>query len=396
MTITTTRTTPGRPRAAAHLTEEQLDELAREVDAIRAEVTGRLGAPDARYIRDTIALQRALEATGRALLLAGRRPVAWTAGVGMLSVAKILENMEIGHNVIHGQWDWLADPDIHSTTWEWDNVAPARAWKHTHNDLHHTWTNVVGRDDDVGYNLLRVSEQQPWTPRALANVPLNLLLAPFFEWGIAIYGLEIVDYREGRKPKAAFRRDLAEFARKAARQVAKDYGATPLLAQLLSRSGLAALTGTLAANLVRNLWTHAVIFCGHFPDGIETFPEESVEGESRGQWYVRQLTGSGNIDGGRLLHVLTGHLSFQIEHHLFPDLPSNHYPEVAPRVRALCERYGLPYTSGPLPRQIWQTWRSIGRLSLPDAGARPLRSAAGRRRAARGRRTSVSARQSVS
>jgi linoleoyl-CoA desaturase len=395
MTLTTTITTPGRPQSGAHLTAAQLDELAREVDAIRAEVAGSLGASDARYIRDVIALQRGLEATGRALLLAGRVPAAWIAGVGMLSVAKILENMEIGHNVIHGQWDWLRDPDIHSTTWEWDNVAPARAWKHTHNDLHHTWTNVVGRDDDVGYNLLRVTDQQPWTPRALANVPLNMLLAPFFEWGIAIYGLEIVDYREGRKSKAALRRDLAEFATKAARQGAKDYAATPLLAQLLTRSGLAALTGTLAANVVRNLWTHAVIFCGHFPDGIETFPEASVEGESRGQWCVRQLTGSGNIDGGRLLHVLTGHLSFQIEHHLFPDLPSNHYPAIAPRVRALCAKYGLPYTSGPLARQVWQTWRSIGRLSLPDA-ARRLLPGSGRRRAARARRASVAGRQSGS
>ena len=384
----------GRPRTGAHLTEAQLDELAREVDAIRADVMDHLGAADARYIRSVITAQRLLEASGRAFLLLGRRPVAWVAGTGLLSVAKILENMEIGHNVIHGQWDWMGDPDIHSTTWEWDLVAPARAWKHTHNDLHHTWTNVIGRDDDVGYNLLRVSDQQPWSVQAAFNVPLNMLLAPFFEWGIAIYGLELVDVREGRKPKAAFRRDLKEFAKKAARQLAKDSAATPLLAQLVSRSGLAALAGTATANMIRNLWTHAVIFCGHFPDGIETFPEESVAGETRGQWCLRQLAGSGNIEGGPLLHLMTGNLSYQIEHHLFPDMPSNHYAEVAPRVRELCSRYGLPYTSGPLPRQIWQTWRAIGRLSLPEPGRRNLH--AGRRRAARARRPADDARQLAS
>ena len=278
----------------------------------------------------------------------------------------------------------MRDPDIHSTTWEWDLVAPASAWKHTHNFLHHTWTNVVGRDDDVGYDLLRVTKRQPWSAKAAFNLPLNMILAPLFEWGIAIYGLEVPERVKGRKSPEAFRRDLREFLTKAARQLGKDYAATPLIAQVVSGSGLASLAGTAAANLTRNLWTHAVIFCGHFPDGVETFDEASVEGESRGEWYLRQIAGSANIDGGPLLHLMTGNLSYQIEHHLFPDMPSSRYAEVAPRVRALCEKYGLPYVSGPLPVQVAKTWRSIAKLSLPDGFADGVRKAlAGRRRAPR-------------
>jgi fatty acid desaturase len=153
-----------RPPAAAHLSDEQVAELGRELDAIRDDILAKRGATDAAYIRRVIKIQRGLEISGRAALLMGRNKAAWVTGTSLLSLAKILENMEIGHNILHGQWDWMRDPDIHSTTWEWDFVTPARSWQHTHNDLHHRWTNVVGKDNDVGYNLLRMDEDQPWTP----------------------------------------------------------------------------------------------------------------------------------------------------------------------------------------------------------------------------------------
>ncbi|WP_431308230.1 fatty acid desaturase family protein [Arsenicicoccus piscis] len=316
-----------------------------------------------------IRAQRLLELGGRAtLVLAGKRKAAWVAGVGMLSVAKILENMELGHNIIHGQWDWMRDPDIHSTTWEWDFVAPAAGWKHTHNDLHHTYTNVLGKDSDVGYDLLRVNPDQPWEPQHYFNVPLNMILAPFFEWGIAFYDLEIPKFRTGEVTREEFQEGLKALGRKMVKQAAKDYTATPLLAQAVSGSGKAAFWGTFAANTVRNLWAHSVIFCGHFPDGVDVFTEEMIDGETRGDWYVRQMLGSANISGSALMHLMTGNLSHQIEHHLFPDLPSNHYAEIAVKVRDICARYGLPYVTGPLHKQISQSWRTIAQLSVPGSG----------------------------
>jgi NADPH-dependent stearoyl-CoA 9-desaturase len=357
-----------RPPAAAHLSDEQVAELGRELDAIRDEVIAERGASDAAYIRRVIKVQRGLEIAGRAALLAGRNKTAWVTGTTLLSFAKILENMEIGHNVLHGQWDWMRDPDIHSTTWEWDFVTPARSWQHTHNDLHHRWTNVIGKDKDVGYNLLRMSPDQPWRPFNLGNPLWNAILAPVFEWGIAIYDLELVDYREGTKSKAALVKDLKAMGRKALRQFTKDYAATPVVA-MVTGSGKQALWGTLAANAVRNVWAHAVIFCGHFPDGADTFTEEMVDGETRGDWYVRQMIGSANISGSKFMHLMTGNLSHQIEHHLFPDLPSNRYIEVAPKVRDICRRYGLPYNSGPLFKQVGSSWAKVFKYALPDKAA---------------------------
>ncbi|MEV0252936.1 acyl-CoA desaturase [Streptomyces sp. NPDC050732] len=342
--------------------EEPIEELGAELDRLRAEIIAARGKDDARYIRKVIAVQRGLETGGRLALAVSLFPPAWLAGTAMLTVAKTLENMELGHNVLHGQWDWLGDPAIHSTTWEWDFLTPADAWKHTHNHLHHTYTNVVGRDRDLGYTVLRMSPDQPWRPFHLLQPLYAGLLAPVFEWGIALYDLEADAVRDGRKSPRAFLVDLAELLGKAARQSAKDYVLFPLLA---GPSALPCLLGNLTANSARNIWAHTIIFCGHFPGEVRTFTEEQLEGESRAQWYLRQIQGSANIEGGPLFHILTGNLSHQIEHHVFPDLPSNRYAEVAPRLRELCEKYGLPYVTGPLRKQYTSMWHRILRHALP-------------------------------
>ncbi len=377
--LPTTGGTTSRPAAAAHLSDEQVAELGRELDAIRDEVLAQRGTADAAYIRRMIKIARCFDMGGRLALVLGKHKPMFALGVAGVSLGKILENMEIGHNVLHGQWDWMRDPDIHSTTWEWDFVAPARGWQHTHNDLHHTYTNVMGKDRDVGYNILRISDEQPWQPRDVFNPVVNLFLAPLFEWGIASYDLEWDQVKTGAKTRAQFDEDLEALKAKAVRQVLKDYIATPLVATLTG-SGKWSLLGMIAGNMTRNVWSHAVIFCGHFPEDVEVFGEEVLDGETRGDWYIRQMLGSANLSGSPLFHLLTGNLSHQIEHHLFPDLPSNRYLEVAPKVREICDRYGLHYTTGPLPKQLFQTWKKICQLSLPEDRSRLRELLPGKRR----------------
>ncbi|HET9073511.1 MAG TPA: acyl-CoA desaturase, partial [Solirubrobacteraceae bacterium] len=281
-----------------------------------------------------------------------------------LTVAKILENMEIGHNVMHGQWDWMRDPAIHSTSWEWDNASPAAQWKHSHNELHHTYTNVIGRDNDLGYGIMRVDEDQRWIPFYLAQPLWNLINACLFEYGIAAYDLELgKNLKKRRRQDPEFRARVSHVLAKIRAQVKKDYVVHPLLS---GPSAPTTLVANLTANLLRNLWTHSVIMCGHFPEGVETFSRRSIEGETRGEWYLRQMLGSANISGSDFMHLMTGNLSFQIEHHLFPDLPSNRYKEIAPKIQDIFERYGLTYTTGSLPRQVISAWRKVIRLSLPN------------------------------
>jgi linoleoyl-CoA desaturase len=357
------------PHPLAHLSPEQLDELGREIDALHAEVFADLGEGDARYIRGVIRAHRQLALAGRILLLIGsRRRSTWILGTTALSLAKVLENMEIGHNVMHGQWDWMNDPYINSRSWDWDTASPAEAWRHSHNYEHHTYTNIRGKDRDLGYEIMRVDPHQRWHPVYLAQPLYNLLLMGFFEWGVALHDLNFDAIRAGEKSRGQALAELKAIGVKARRQVVKDYTAFPALSGRGWRETMAA---NFIANIVRNVWAHSIIFCGHFPDQTYTFSEAEAAEETRGGWYARQMLGAANIEGGRLFHLLSGNLSFQVEHHLFPDMPSNRYAEVAPRVRDICRRYGLPYNTGPLRKQLGSVHRTIVRLAFPGGRPRP-------------------------
>ncbi|GAB2694978.1 fatty acid desaturase family protein [Nocardia thraciensis] len=353
------------------LSPREVEEIGRQLDELRARITADLGARDREYIYSIIKAQRGFEVAGRGLMYMGFLPPFWLAGVAALSVSKILDNMEIGHNVLHGQWDWMREPGLNSRVFEWDLVCPADQWKRSHNYLHHTFTNIHGRDRDLGYGLLRITEEQRWNPYYLGNPVYAFALMLSVEWGLLLHDLEVDNIVRGKRGWADVKRLLPGQWRKASRQVLKDYIVFPLLSGPLFATTLA---GNATANVVRNVWAFSVIFCGHFPSGAQTFTEAETANETRGEWYVRQMLGSANISGGRLFHIMSGNLSHQIEHHLFPDLPSNRYAEIAPEVRALCEKYGLPYNTGPLSRQIGTVWAKLFRLALPTVfGGRPPR-----------------------
>ena len=150
-------------------------------------------------------------------------------GTATLSVAKILENMEIGHNVLHGQWDWMNDPVINSSAWDWDTASTAEAWKHSHNYVHHTYTNIRGKDRDLGYEIMRIDPHQPWHPVYLFQPLYNLALMAFFEWGVAFHDLDVDAIRSGEKSKAELWKELKGIGRKARQQIQKDYVSWPAL-----------------------------------------------------------------------------------------------------------------------------------------------------------------------
>jgi fatty acid desaturase len=344
------------------LSGEQSEAFAADLDAIRGVVLADLGERDVDYIRSAIRAQRGFELAGRGLLFFSFIPPAWLGGVTALSLSKILDNMEIGHNVMHGQYDWTKDPQLNGRRFEWDNACPADHWRHSHNYIHHTYTNVVGKDRDIGYGVLRMSEQQPWRLYYLGNPLYAVLLAIFFQYGVALHDLEVDRILAGEVALEDKREELSAIWHKVRRQTLKDYVLFPLLA---GPSAPLVLAGNATANLVRNLWAFTTIFCGHFPDGTVQFSEQEIVDETRGEWYYRQLLGSADLTGGELFHVLSGNLGHQIEHHLFPDLPSNRYAEIAVEVREICQRYGLPYNIGPLAKQFASVARRITRLALP-------------------------------
>jgi NADPH-dependent stearoyl-CoA 9-desaturase len=414
------------------LTAEQIEEIGKEFDALHDEVFEDLGERDAKYIHGIIDLHRRLALLGRVFLIGSRYRPMWLAGTATLSLAKILENMEIGHNVMHGQWDWMNDPVINSSAWDWDSASTAEAWKHSHNYEHHTYTNIRGLDRDLGYEIMRIDPHQKWHPVYLFQPIYNIVLASFFEWGVALHDLNFEAIRRGDKDMKKVRRELKGMAGKARTQITKDYIAFPflsglimtgidlalaaagversaveprkrsrrerlraraigtaararrqtpsqkygLIGQLIERKSFrqpfkSTLTADFVSNVVRNVWAYSIIFCGHFPDQTYTFSKDETEDESRGARYVRQLIGAANIEGGPTFHVISGNLGYQVEHHLYPDMPSTRYGEIAPRVRELCEKYELPYNTGPFSKQLGMVQRTILRLALPGGRPRP-------------------------
>ncbi len=359
------------------LSPVELDGFAAELDAVRARAVATLGQRDADYIHRIIKAVRYFKIGGRALLfgslplaLAGLFWPAWIVGVLLLAIGKILENMELGHNVIHGQYDWMNDPQLNGKTYEWDIAGTSENWRHTHNFRHHTYTNVRGMDDDIGYGLLRIFPEQRWKPFYLLQPVIAVVFAILFEWGVAIQNLKLGRWWAGKTTHAQMRKAFRPAGKKMLRQVLKDYVFFPLLAGPFF---LTILSGNVIANVLRNIWTYVIIFCGHFTADAETFPKESIRNESRGHWYLRQLRGSSNLSGGKLLNVMSGNLSHQIEHHFYPDIPANRYAEVAPEVKAICARYGQHYNTGSLPKQFGQVVWRILRHAWPS---RPLRVAA--------------------
>jgi fatty acid desaturase len=353
----------------AKLSDEEIEALGKEFDAIHDEVFDSLGERDAKYIRSMIEMHRRLLVLSRAILVFSRFKPAWVVGTAGLSLAKILENMEIGHNVMHGQWDWMNDPQIHSSTWDWDTASTKEAWKHSHNFIHHTYTNIRGKDKDLGYEIMRIDPHQKWHPFYLLQPFYNLLLMAFFEWGVAFHDLDLEAVRSGEKSQKEVLHELKGIAGKARKQIVKDYLAFPALSGPKGFKSTALANFT--ANIIRNVWSHSIIFCGHFPDQTYTFAQDEVADENKGAWYVRQLVGAANIDGSPLFHVISGNLGYQVEHHLYPDMPSTRYGEIAPQVREICKKYGLPYNTGPFRKQLGSVHRTILRLAFPGGKPRP-------------------------
>ncbi len=357
------------------LTPEQLAAFGAELDALRLRTLADLGADDARYIRRVRAAVRVCCWSGRALLMFGWLPPTWLLGSLLLGLGKILENMELGHNVMHGQYDWMNDPEFAGRAYEWDIAGPSDFWRHTHNHIHHTYTNVLGKDDDVGYGVVRLFPEQRWKPFYRWQPLWVTLQALLFQYAVAIQHLRLDKYAKGRLDKAELMPLLRRLRAKLGRQWTKDYLLFPLLGLFAGGFG-AVFVGNLLANVLRNLWTFTVIFCGHFTEKAVVFPPSVLEGETRGHWYLRQLRGSSNLEGGLLFHILTGNLSHQIEHHLYPDLPARRYAALSREVREIARRYGQTYNSGRLGRQFLTVLRRIWVYRLSRRNARGARGGA--------------------
>lgn len=360
--------------------DERLRRFGAEMDALRAQVEARVGDEDVRYVVRLNRASRALEVLGRALIHFSFEPLVFGVGVVALWLHKQLQATEIGHTALHGAYDGLPGAEgLQSRTYRWAIPIDEESWRYGHNARHHGATNVEGRDADIHFGFVRLTEQTPWQPQNRFQLPFTLLLLfPNFAFLMNVHftglndyyfgngrgGLDFLPDRSPESRRLAWRRAL----RKYVPYYAVEYGLFPALAGPFFWK---VLLGNALSEMMRDIYSAATIHCGHVGDEVATYPE-GTKARGRGEWYAMQIEASNNFEVSLPISVLCGGLDRQIEHHLFPKLPPQRLREIAPGVRALCEKYGVRYRTDTWGRTLRKALSWIWRLSFP----RPSRSAA--------------------
>jgi linoleoyl-CoA desaturase len=348
--------------------EARLASLQRELDAVRIRVESELGAEDAAHIARINKLSRRLERAGRILIHVSLDPISFAAGVTALSGHKVLELTEIGHMALHGAYDKLdCDARFQSKTFVWKAPIDEESWRVGHNVRHHQYTNIAGRDPDLDFGGLRLSERIEHKAAHRLQPLSNLLTWAGFANGINLHVTGLLDVYLGKgdppvikdRSWASLREAHRKFLSKYLRYHAREYVLFPLLAGPFFAK---TLLGNVLSELVRDVFAGAVIYCGHV--GVRDFPADTRAG-SRAAWYAMQIETAANLDLPPWLSLLTGGLDKQIEHHLFPRLPPNRLRQIAAEVQAICEAHGVAYAHGAWPERLKLVVRTLRELSLP-------------------------------
>lgn len=219
--------------------------------------------------------------------------------------------MEIGYNVMYGQWDWMNDLEIYFLMWEWDMSGLFKYWCYIYNFVYYKYINIFGMDDDVGYGMLCVICDQCWKCYNIFNVVWNIIFVIGFEWGVVLQYLEIGKIFKGWVDCEVVKIWLCEFLVKVGCQVFKDY--VVFLVLILLFLGVMywfILIVNVVVNVICNVWFNVVIFCGYFLDGVEKFIKMDMIGELKGQWYLWQMLGSVNFNVGLVLWFMSGNLCY--------------------------------------------------------------------------------------
>jgi len=348
-------------------------QLGRELDAIKARIHAELGESDVLYVRRLDRFSRTMEVLGRVLIHVSLDPVTFSLGVVSLWLHKQLQATEIGHTALHGTYDRLPGGDAyHSKTFAWDVPIDETSWRLGHNVKHHGNTNVAGRDPDIHFGPVRLTERTPHERHHYAQLPLTLgllfpnltflmnlhftgLLDVFADNGLP-QQLDVLPDRSRKSQLAAWRAAL----RKYVPYYAKNYVLFPALAGPFFGK---VLLGNWLAETMRDVYSAATIYCGHVGDDVADFDHDS-KARSRGEWYAMQIAASNDFEVSRPISILCGGLDRQIEHHLFPTLPPERLRQIAPEVRAICERNGVRYKTASWPATLKKSLGRIARLSV--------------------------------
>jgi linoleoyl-CoA desaturase len=352
----------------------RLREFGNEIDEIRLRAESEVGEEDVRYLKKVEGFSRTMEVAGRVLLHFSFGPISFLAGVIALWLHKQLQATEVGHMALHGAWDGLPGCErFQSETFQWDIPIDEEAWRRGHNVRHHQYTNIAGKDPDIHFGMVRLTEHTPHRWKNYLQLPIALFITwpnfTFFMNG-HLTGLIDVYFGNGRggfdfiEDRSA--NSVMQAHKKALRKYLPYYFKNYLLFPLLAGPGfLKVLFGNWLAETMRDVYSAATIYCGHVGDDTAAYPD-GTRAHGRGQWYAMQIEATNNFEVSLPISILCGALDKQIEHHLFPRLPPNRLRQIAPEVRAVCEKYGVRYRSAGWGKTLRGALSRVAHLSLRD------------------------------
>jgi fatty acid desaturase len=339
---------------------ERYNQISQSIEQIKAYYRSQLGQKDIDYIKGIRNKSRIFELIGRSLIWFGYDPISFSLGILFLFLHRNLESIELGHNILHGQYDYFPEiPEFHSRNFKWKSPIDEEGWRREHNNMHHVFTNVYAQDPDLTHGILRVNNRLPWNKFHLFQFPLYLFyFYPFMTYKFNAQNLGFnrafiekyfpsqegyasLNYQiDGGDPKALRKRDFrAKF-----RVIFKEYYVFPLLALFTGFSLLRVFFANLITDIINSLWMTFTLQSSHFTEPLQA--ENCLE--NKGKWYESQINSTINFKGRfKWQSILWGHIDYQIEHHLFPDIPSHYYPEIALKVQEICKKYEIEYKCNP-------------------------------------------------
>ena len=356
-----------------------LESFRRELDALHARTKAKMGQEDLDYIDRVDRWSRYAMWAGRALVALSPEPITFLLGVTTLAIGKQLQATEVGHTVLHGAYDRIVSEDgsphrFDSKTWMWLTPIDEEAWRDEHNVRHHQYTNIVGRDPDCEYGFVRLNDEVPWQKAHRFQLVHGLLSWFAFGFHMNAHATGLVDHWAREKDDYAVLdpddpNAVEDAYRKAFRKWKPYYLKELVVIPLLTGPFFfKTLLGNVLSELMRDLYSAATIWCGHVGEETAAYPKGTRAG-GRANWYRMQAESANNFEVPLPVSMLCGALDRQIEHHLFPKLPTNRLREIAPEVKDICERHGVAYRTDTWGNTLRKALRQIWRLQSKKSAA---------------------------
>lgn len=290
----------------------------------------------------------------------------------LISTGNVSRWANTTHPILHGAYDKVPNVPYKYTKAgfargknryiHWLDWIKPEAWEYEHNIMHHYH---LGEDDDPD----NVERNLQWLIKSKTPMWMRYVFVYLFAgtWKFTYYApntLRILENKERRKRKepevsgyewSPFTKNGAELWK----NYYLPYGIVkflliPLLFLPLGAEAMFnAFIIIFIAEYFANLHSFLVIVPNHSAEDIYMFNEPH---KSQGEFYLRQIMGSVNYNtGSDLIDFAHGWLNYQVEHHLFPNLPLSQYQKMQPIVKEVCKKHNLEYRQESVFKRMYMT-----------------------------------------